>query len=717
MNALLEKLNADLFKRSEVEGVDPLVISNVLLPNEGIQKRTASITKFFDESDGGFTYQKFKSILSPSIAGVFKTLAEPKKKIQSFAKSVKVDVKGSTKIEYDEYPETFFMYLYYQLFVKLLSNPEVILSKNKESIENTKSIISSIPEPLRPDVDENLVKLYRSFYTSFGSSIADPSRLKTDKGEQETYFENFANQNVQLFVSYPISDFMEELPSMDVRDFIDSMFDAVKEIPSRNTNNRQILTIRVLSEFVSGSDVDFDIVKFQGLAKEYPFLSEQGPIRFPSKTEASISDAVTELSSIDIGSIGMDWAEGTKWEPYIKLICAIVSLEEISGKVKSIAKTIRKQKSIYQAVLDKAEPDGGVYFINNQAFVEASERVEKYKTVIDDLDAVTKTVETKMRYFQEIDGKKLLDSMFVKYDKNMAASDINTIGKEKGSLENIMKLTGLIDQFGSNFIDASSEINFIFLSQGNEIRGKPNQRNEDAIEYAKLNLGDLILNDITESEMSAFYPSRVGAAVVEITGTAKDALSKILTGPMTIQSVIDSFNETFSREFDFARMEKSGDNYVIKMGTNDRTIYEFDSIEKMKDYIIAMSVSMGSMGYHSKVAFGGNPQGRDERYKRYFNVLSWFVKALDEFGKTRSLGTPQYPFVYLLTPFLLNVIKYSFRAFVNEIEDVLFENDLISKELRDSVKKSHKKESMEDEEWKPIVEELSVAIEQYLKNR
>jgi hypothetical protein len=120
--------------------------------------------------------------------------------------------------------------------------------------------------------------------------------------------------------------------------------------------------------------------------------------------------------------------------------------------------------------------------------------------------------------------------------------------------------------------------------------------------------------------------------------------------------------------------------------------------------------------YHSKVAFGKSGD-KNSRYKEYFNVLTWFVNSLDEYGKGRALQTPAYPFVYLVTPFLLEVIKYSFRTYVNEIEDTLFDDGAISKDLRDRVKNSHKMDSMEDEEWKPIVEELSAAIEEYLKKK
>ena len=70
-----------------------------------------------------------------------------------------------------------------------------------------------------------------------------------------------------------------------------------------------------------------------------------------------------------------------------------------------------------------------------------------------------------------------------------------------------------------------------------------------------------------------------------------------------------------------------------------------------------------------------------------------------------------------MTHFLLEVVKYSFRSHVNEIEDILFEEDLIDKELRDQVKKSHKLDTMEDEDWKPIVEKLTGAIEEHLKKK
>jgi|688.fasta_scaffold16584_5 hypothetical protein len=721
MNLLLEELSTKLFKKTEISGIEPLGISSVVSPEEKMPRRDADITKFFGESEGGFTYQKFKSIIKPSLGGLFGIGADARKKIEQFANPIRnKDEKGDVNIEYDEYIETFFIYLYYQLFVKLFSKQDIIISKNKESIKNAKDIVATVPDSLKPDMEENLIKLYRSFYSLFGSPSTDLSKMGSNKAMQISYFENFANQNIDMFTKYPLSMYMKREGTMNVKDFVGSMFNAVKSIDPDNTSNRQVMTIKMLSEFTKGSTADFDIVRFQELTKEYPsFLAGQSPINFPTKLEPIASDLITELSSIeDIDSLGMDWAKGTEWEPYIKLLCGIVALEEVSTKVKAAAKTLRKEKSVYQKKLDVGEQDGGVYFVNNQAFVEAADRVPKFKNIIDGLDKAISNVAKKTSYFQSKTGKELINVMFVNYDKAFAASDIEYLTDEKESLNTIMELTDLIKLGGRDFNNTVAEINALLFRNEYNIKGAISQRNDDAIQYAMANVGDFILPEITKDVLSnlssSIRPDNVISAVKEIAKSTKEAFSKIFENPTSIDNWVKSFNDAFGEEFDFATMEKDGDKYVIK--ASKRTIHTFDNVDQLKEYVKVMSVSMGSIMYHSKVAFGKSGD-KNSRYKEYFNVLTWFVNSLDEYGKGRALQTPAYPFVYLVTPFLLEVIKYSFRTYVNEIEDTLFDDGAISKDLRDRVKNSHKMDSMEDEEWKPIVEELSAAIEEYLKKK
>ena len=134
MNILLEELNKELFKQSEVSGVEPLPVSSIISPGEKMERRDADITKFFDDK-AGFSYQEFKSILSVSLGSIFGVGADAKRKVSKFAEQVDVkNEKGDVKIAYDEYVETFFIYLYYQLFVKLLSKHELIIAKNQEAI-------------------------------------------------------------------------------------------------------------------------------------------------------------------------------------------------------------------------------------------------------------------------------------------------------------------------------------------------------------------------------------------------------------------------------------------------------------------------------------------------------------------------------------------------------------------------------------------------------
>lgn len=724
MKILLEELSTKLFRQSEVSGVEPLPVSKVLLPDEKMDRRDSDVTKFFQEK-GGFSYKDFKSIMSVSLGSIFGLGSDANKKISKFAKAVDTEnEKGDVKIVYDEYVETFFIYLYYQLFVKLFSQQELIISKNNEAIKNAKSLLEKeVEDSLKDDMEEGLIKLYKSFYSMFASSMTDPSKMKTNKNLQTQYFENFVNQNIRLFIDYPLSGFMKDQPSMKTKEFVGSLFDAVGAIDIDDTSSRQIMTIRILSDFVEGETPDFDIVKFQETLKDYPsFTSGQGPIKFRSNLEPIVSNVIDELSSIeDIADVGMEWAKGTKWEPYIKIMCGIISLEGVSEKVRSTAKSLRKEKSIYQKRLDIGEQDGGLFFINNQAFVAAADKVTKYKDVIDGLDLAIKNIAKKTAYFQSKKDKQLIESMFVKYDPIMAASYIESLSeKEKNALETLMELTNLIGTFGGNFTDAVAEINFTLFSANNEIRANLSPRNQESVKMAMVNVGDVELNEINKGTFNTFGFSTTGQAIKDIAVKSGEFFTKLFDGPKNLENLKKSFNETLGSDFDFAEVttDRRGTN-VIKM--NGSTVFSFEDPEDFKKYVKDMCLSMGSIMYHSKVCFGGPQQSptsnKDQRYKEYFNVMSWFINALNQYQKDRATGGDQYPFVYLVTPFLLEVIKYSVRTYINEIEDILFEEGLIDKDLRDQVKKSHKMDTMEDDEWKPIAEKLTAALEEYLKKK
>lgn len=715
MNILLEELNKELFKQSEVSGVEPLPVSRILSPGEKMEKRDTDVTKFFDDK-GGFTYQEFKSILTVSLGSMFGLGAPARKKISKFAAQVNTkDEKGDVKIMYDEYVETFFIYLYYQLFVKLFSKHELIIAKNQEAIKNAKAIMSKdVPESLQGDMEEGLMKLYRSFYSMFASSIADPTKIKDSKEAQNLYFEKFTGQNVRLYIDYPLSGFMEGAGAMKIKDFVDNMFDAVGNINLDDKSSKQITTIRVLSNFTEGG---FDVVKFQDLLKQYPSFTEgQGPLKFRSTLEPVVSNVITELSSMDdLDDIGMGWAKGTKWEQYIKILCGIISLEEVSNKVKSAAKALRKEKSKYKQRLDVGEFDGGVYFINNVAFVMAAQKVPKFKDVIKGLDDAITNVFNKTQYFQNKKDKQLIEAMFVRYDETKAAGGIDSLKEsEQKSLEAIMEMTDLIGQFGSNFPEALAQINLMLFRDDNKTKARLSSRNEQSVEWAMNNVGDFILDEIRKDKLNSFYPSNVVHAVKEIASTTTEFFKQAFEGPKDLQNLKKAFNDTFAAQFDFAVMDTYGGKPAIKM--DDRVAIKFDTLDDFKAYVKNMCISMGSIMYHSKVAFGKKGT-KDSRYKDYFNVLSWFIKSLKEAGKEPAVGSTDYPFIYLITPFFLEVVKYSFRTHVNEIEDILFEEDLIDKDLRDKIKKSHKMATMEDEEWIPLRDSLAAAIEEHLKKK
>jgi hypothetical protein len=92
-------------------------------------------------------------------------------------------------------------------------------------------------------------------------------------------------------------------------------------------------------------------------------------------------------------------------------------------------------------------------------------------------------------------------------------------------------------------------------------------------------------------------------------------------------------------------------------------------------------------------------------------MLSWFVQALEKQGKSTATAGGDYPVEYLITPFFLETVKYSLRAFINDAHNIIE----IDEKLKKQIKESREKASMEEDEWKPIVEQFSKEIEKYLK--
>lgn len=719
MKKLFEELSPDIFR--EVEGGNkPTTVASVLLKDEQAARRDSGITNFFREKDYGFTYKKFKELLRP-FGSLFKEYGPPAKmKSKHFADPVEVGAQGSNPtVRYDEYVETFFIYLYYELFVRLFSDKDVIIQKNKVAIENARKRMGDIPESNSGDVEENLEKLYRCFYAMFTSSTDKVSKMGSDPNLQAAYFENFVNNNVKMFKEYPISEYMQGKSYPSVKSFVDGVFDSFSSVDFEETGNRQISSIRLLRNFIKGSAVDFDIVRFQSETASQPsLLNGQNPIKFPEKTEAIISEVIEELSSLDdMGSIGMTWTVGTKWEPYVKLLCGIVCLEEISSGAKAAARLMRGEKAVYKQRLDETEQDGGVYFINNEAFVAAARNVKKYKDMVDGLNSAMADMAVKTQYFQSKSGDELIDAMFVKYNNKMAASYIDGLGKNRKAIDAIMEITDLTGQLGGKNIDEVIwKVNFMmFDPNGPQPPRSLERRNEEAVRNAMANVEDYELNKITVGLLDAFDPENVYNSVKEIAETTQEAFSKIFSSkkPFSIDTVVNSFNDTFLKKFRFAKMSATRDG-GYKIVKNGEVLFEFNDLDDLKEYIQSMCTSMGSLMYHAKVAFSDD---KDESYKQYFNVLSWFVKSLNEAGKAGALGGKEYPFAYLLTPFFLEVVKYSFRAYVNDIEDVMYEDGLIDSDLRDRVKEAKKKSKMEEQEWKPLVEEFSKAIGTYLKKK
>jgi hypothetical protein len=599
----------------------------------------------------------------------------------------------------------------------------VILKKNERAIENAKKIMSKVEEALKADTEENLANLYRTFYTTFASSIANPRELLAgNELEIVKYFENFANQNVEMFIDYPLSEFVRGSGTMKLEDFIDELFDSMESLKTARTSNRQLASINLLSDFIKDKDVEFDVVALQNKISENP--QKGNKIKFPTKVETIINDTIEELASIEnISEIGMSWAKGTNWEPYIKLICAIICLEKISESVKSVARKVKGTSGTYTRVIDEAEADGGLYFINAKAFSKAISETKGISEIVKDLNKAISEMAQKTIIVQNAQGNDLIEMLFVEYDDNIRAIDIESMNEtQKNSIFKIMEITGLMDKFSAKTMTyAVSEINYILFGPKNEIPNNFSIRNRNAIEDAMINVGDVMLHDVRKDSLKSFMPSDVWQSIKEVASSAQGAFEKIFDTTFSenandkgfIDNVIASFNSEFSSKFDFARMERDSTNpEKFKIVSKRRSGYsvEFSNVDEFKKYVKTMCSSLASVMYHSKVCFpvGENKQAK---YEKYFNMMSWFVQALEKQDKSEAVKAQDYPFAYLVTPFFLEVVKYSLRAFINDIHNVVE----IDEKLKKQIQASRNKASMEEDEWKALVEKFSKEIENYLK--
>ena len=707
MNTLNEQLNKQELERvSEISGVKGLPLSKVLMNNKSHENRRSAINKFF--GDRKFSYSKFANIIRPETP-TFKL--EDRKFIKKFAKKEDTKTKsGDVEIWYDEYIETFFIYIYYQLFVKLFAMSDIVVANNKENIENAKKILSGIKDKgLVEDVKENIVNVYKAFY-SFMIPVGSPSKIESSSDAQIKYFEDFVNKNVSMFYEYPLSTQLTNFSTDNVSDLMDSIFDASKRIDVDNRSNRQLIALKVLSNMVEAGKPSFDFVELQELMERYPTVTDsKTKIKFPDSVRGNVEDALEVLSSFnELERIGMGWASGTQWEPFIGIMCGIISLREISDEIKKIAKQTQEKKSEYVQLLDTDEKDKGVFFINNEAFVSATSEIPELKDLVTGLDRIINSVFEKTNHFQKLDPKDLSEELFVTYNPKYAASDISSLSSEdKYVLEKVMRITQIITNYGANLDEGLANINQILFNLNHVQKTGLPEHLIDAEEFAKKNSGDLLIRD-TDDFLSAFSPSSVIRSITSVSSATVAAFSKIFSSDFSIDNVISSFNEAFSAEFGFAKMDVASDGTTVNIRINNKIAIQLKTKEEIKEYVMFMCSSMASIMYHSKVMFG---EGGDfnSRYKTYFNVLSWFLKTAKDAGKMQAFETKEYPLSYKVTPFAVDFVKYALRAFVNNIHEI------VDSSVKDEIRDSHKKKEMDASEWKPLSNTLTDEVKSYLE--
>jgi len=623
------------------------------------------------------------------------------------------------------------------LFSVLFNKQQLIVQKNSNQISNAKDILLGIDSSLQSDVEENFERLYISFYTTFSSSLSITQK-SGEASERIKYFENFANNNVEFFLEYPLSRKLKGTSTSSMKELLNEIFEATLNLSDEQIGNRQLISVKMISEFLEDNRVDFALSKFEEFAEKNPFVNaSKNPVSFPYDVKPAVEDIINELSDFsELDQIGLGWVTGTRWEPYVKFICGIISLEEISENVKKVATTIRSLESFtYQQKLDTDEKDGGTYFINNWAFADALSKTESLKTLGKDFEEAIAHVAEKTEVFTGLSGNELLKNLFFSPNKNGMSYEIDDpkYSKDKETLRKIMSLTDLDNDFGKTFMTAVQQINFMFYQydvpwEQRMFGGvKTGSRNYEAVKYAFRNVGDVMINEVRKDLMSSFSPRTIYKTLTGFGQKTGQFFDKIFQdGSLSIENVVKSFNETFGADFNFVTIQEKPNQegkYVLLSGDDEYPAIELNSVQDIKDYVKKMSSSIGSIMFHGKVALGGNVSdssysnaGEEERYKTYFNVLSWFLDTLNKYSKKRIVFS-EMPFAYTVTPFLIDVVKYSFRGLINNITDVLYEDGKITKEEKENYDQANEKTSMKEGEWKPLAEQLSKSIQAFLKEK
>ena len=718
MNAnLYEGLNIEKLKRKP-EGVQAVKLSSVFSPDDSSDNRVNQIDRFF-KGYKGFTYKSFHELFTGDLTLKGKKGKAILNPFRGFTGKFNIEIFGQRtnsldtgKEIFDEYIETFFMYLCYQIFVKLFIRKDELISQNKENIEKAKKILSAVSPGSMPNITEGLGDLYSLLYRSLIPSKINFTRM-TDE-DIYSYIEQFANSNINLFTRYPLSSSIDKTTTDSPEKLANLIFDACNNSADEIKDSKQLAAIKFITSMMSGGTLDFDAGGVQSAIDKNPsFKSIQTQeIIFTEKNQVAVNDIIETLYSFDnFSSIDLQWIKDTPWESIVRFIFAVLCTSELSKSIKDKTKDLQTSAIAWQKKLDAESQDGGVYFINNNATLQAFLEVNELKTLKTDLSSLINSISSRTAQFQDMNGNRLLDAMFAgRYDSSASLQLIQNIeNNHKNVIKNIIHITGL------NFPtieEAASSVNRVFLF--NDIMPPQYMGSSsitqfgDALSYAKNTVAGFDFDTITKSEIDAFKPSAIYDTVFkEIPSTIANAFTNFVN-----TWDFGQLGKDLTRDFNFMSVEKSENSeYFIIKNSSGNIVKEIKTPSDLVSYLGTNCMAMGSIICHGKISMG------NESLDKYFNSLSWLIQVTEKkFGESKSkaiFGGDQFPIVYGVTPFFVEYLKYSLRSFVNNIHKI----EEVDDSLRKEIEESHSKNTMEDDKVNELIGRLKDAIKIHLQKK
>lgn len=755
---LNETISNELIRRNTfgVVGVTPVKLSD-LLGEKNEEERYKQIDNFFGENNPNkFTYGRFKELFDLGAKTPFRVGFESRQKLDSFGQKYTIQTGSKKGSEgYDEYVETFFIYLYYEVFVKPILKKDALIESETyqipksidDAINKAKKIINETTGDENKDLELGLVSLTRYLISMIYPEIDS----KIDKEESRSEFiENFINNNINLFIDYPLSKKLRVTKPNNLRSIVDDIYVSVNE--SKDVKNRQIQNLSIFSKMIKDGKVNFDVKLIEDSYRRL----------FSESLEAKVNDIMDILCegvTDDVyASLGMSWTKDTSWSEITKIIVAILSMTKLTSKTEKAALSISAKELKYTKLLDTAEKDGGIHFINNMAFYRAVKKTqskklsesdkilaEKYKDiggVIRNLNDLMDRLSLRLKNFTSLDSLSWTKSILLD-PKSTISGDAWECPKfgslddaHKNAMINIMNITEMQDIYGQNDAEEIlASINDIFFNINSGIDTQEKwKRWKNAALYAAQNVSDYadikivdpskqdiiskvidvsteigkqikkvwwdIPSEMISKTINAFQTGNYWSGIVGLGDDFKELANTIL--PQAAKNVAsNAFPETFKKE---SQIIDASTIYVdgkeIKL-----------TPENYAKWMIFLSHSMGSMLCHGKVIFApsgdsiyNSLQEMNSLLEAYDNALStMIVKLKRELNADDKFYTSEkYDLKYRVTPFAVEFLKYALRNYINNIHK--------NTPLEKAIEEANSKDNLSPTEWSALVDELEEYI-------